>query len=53
MMIVIKVLIFCFNFNPAGEFYNDVNETWKPNQMEWICYPKDMIEYTMQALFVI
>ena len=39
--------------NPAGEFYNDVNETWKPNQMEWIYYPKDMIEYTMQALFVI
>ena len=20
--------------NPAGEFYNDVNETWKTNQME-------------------
>ena len=20
--------------NPAGEFYNDMNETWKPNQME-------------------
>ena len=39
--------------NPAGEFYNDMNETWKPNQMEWICYAKNMIEYTMQALFVI
>ena len=20
--------------NPVDEFYNDVNETWKPNQME-------------------
>ena len=30
--------------NAANKFYNDVNETWKPNQMEWICYPKDMIE---------